>query len=214
MTLTNCPVEYRRTVFAALGGQLLRLKLDNCKDLDLTDLKICSQLKELEMDYGCEFLPSPVKAEEPFLPGLQKLVLVGMLKCIGQTSRFFDSVKPTLIELRVSCAHFGIPNASDFDWDDFPLLFPNLKRFELLVPCKSLTLKKLRDLVPRLRNLETLRLPYGSLSDGILSGPEVDEEANQLINELQQRSSSIDLVFEEDCGECCYNPLPQEEDED
>ena len=124
MTLTNCPVEYRRTVLAALGGQLLRLKLDNCKDLDLTDLKICSQLKELEMDYGCEFLPSPVKAEEP------------------------------------------------------------------------------------------LRLPYGSLSDGILSGPEEDEEANQLINELQQRSSSIDLVFEEDCGECCYNPLPQEEDED
>lgn len=209
VTLTSCPVDYRRAVLAALGGQLLRLKLDNCLELDLTDLKICNRLKELEFNFGCEFLPLSVKAEEPFLPCLQKLRLDDILRCVGLTSRFFETVKPSLTELRLSCAHFGVREASEFDWGDLPLLFPNLKLFEFCAPSKSLTLEKVRDLVPRLHNLETLRIPYGTLCV-----PEEIEEANRFIDELQQRSSSIDLEFQEDNGECYYNPRPQEEDED
>jgi len=95
---------------------------------------------------------------------------------------------PSLTELNLKCAHFGIVGASNLTWDDLSRLCPNLKDLNLFEPCKSLTLEKLRQITTQLPFLESILLPQEMLESDIEK-----QLGDELIIELEQRKFPIQL---------------------
>lgn len=184
-------LDYRTAVLANLGGQLLALKLIHIDDFDLvSEMAPCTQLQELDM-YSCKFntTPDPILNDSPFLPNLKKLIISCCLQL--SSDRMFEMAIPSLTELHLNCAHFGLPFASDLNWDVLPRLYPKLQVISIRVPCKSLTLSVVRDIATQLLpSLKLIQLP-----DKMLKTNEEKHLADMLISELEELEFPICLQF-------------------
>ena len=201
----SCSAENRRAVMASLGGQLLSVKYDCCENIDLAELVSCTELRDLEIQYGNVKPTKSTKSidAETFLPQLRKLHVDC---CLGLESRLFENVRPTLVDLYIRCVHFGIPEASKSHWDDAPRLWPQLQSLELWCPSKTLTFDKVRQIIPQMPYIRYLMLPYDTFP------PEEECKAyNDFQNQLRHRPIPIILGFEEDMGGCCYSEDKEDE---
>ena len=159
-----------------------------CQNIDWTELLSCCQLEELKIvsDDENDVTTSTSIDAETFLPRLKKFSLD---RCLGHCSHLFESARPTLKVLDVLCTHFGVSGSSNKSWNDAPILWPNLEELKFRRPNESLTLEKLRHVIPRMDCLKYLGLP-----DGSLGSKEEDEEAvncfeNQLKLEFMPHSN-------------------------
>jgi len=184
-------LDYRTAILASLGGQLLALKLIRIDDFDLvSEMAPCTQLQELDM-YSCNIntMPDPILNDSPFLPNLKKLIISDCL--LLSLDRMFEMAIPSLTELHLNCAHFGLPFASDLNWDVLPRLYPKLQVISIRVPCKSLTLSVVRDIATQLLpSLKLIQLP-----DKMLKTNEEKHLADLLISELEELEFPICLQF-------------------
>ena len=185
--------EYRKAVLSTLGGQLTDLSFWNCPDITPSELMPCVELEKLKL-YGCTLMSLSNSIDAVTLPNLKKLTCC---TCLGSSSRLLEVVQiPSLTQLHLKCAHFGIAAASNFNWEDVPRLYPNLKEFKLKILCKSLTLETIRRISKQLPFLVFIRLPL-----------EMSEQnqpmSEELIAELEQRKCQIQLEFVEKSKEKC-----------
>ena len=186
MSFLLVSAAYRDVIFANFCKQLLLINLAGCSDFELCQLQSCTELKELIIN-GCQFSPTsaPIEADKLF-PKLKKLVKVG---CHSLSSQFIEIPIPTLTELYMWCAHFGI--TSNLNWEDLPRLWPNLQVLDLFLPCKSLSVVKLRQIALQLPDLKLIRVPVT-----MLQSQEEKWLADELVAELEDLPSSIILKFE------------------
>ena len=229
MTFSDLSAEYCKAIVASLGSQLLSINWkDKVDDVDFALLGPCTQLEELEIHatVNCSRLNNKFIVIEDFLPKLKKLVSEC---CLVTYMLAFESVRPTLTEVRLNCAHFGACYDDDDDdahplceWEDVPNRWPNLENFSLEKYNKrlSLNLNEMRDIFPRFKNLKSLILPI----EPILSDSDVDEyysdfdswqeeeedrEREELVAHFWQLPSPIQLTFKEESHSglsCDYVP--------
>lgn len=201
ITFGPVDAEYRKAILSSLGSQLISLCFVLGQDFDLIELLPCTQLRQLVIT-KCEFksTQTPIP-KEVFLPALRFLHLQSCL----EAPNLLHMEIPSLVELRLHCAHFGLPEVSNLNWNDLPLLYPNLRHFILCYPCKSLTLDLVRKFPLELANLKSIELPLEMLPSN---------KERQLGYELTthlELSSSVRLLFttlkEKDVlifGDCDY----------
>jgi hypothetical protein len=179
-----------------------------CKDFDLIELLPCTKLRQLVIT-KCQFksAQTPIP-KEAFLPDLR---ILHIQTCL-EPSNLLEIAIPSLMELRLHCAHYGIPEVSCLKWDDLPRLYPNLGHLILCSPCKSLTLDVVRHFASQLHNLKSIQLPLETLRS--------DKErqlGDKLVTQLEQHPSSIRLLFtdrkEKDVlfGDCPYQSEQSEQ---
>ena len=189
--------DYREAVLSSLGGQLTDLSFWDCPDLLPSQLTPCIGLEKLDVS-GCTLPLLSHSIEDITLPNLKQLTCY---TCPAESSRLLEMMSiPSLTQLHLECAHFGIAGASNFNWEDVPRLYPNLKEFKLSIPCKSLTLETVRRISTQLPCLEFISLPLEMLEQ------DQQEMSEKLIVELEQRKFPIKLQFTEKGKEnCCFN---------
>jgi hypothetical protein len=165
--------------------------LNHVENIDLVDdLAPCTQLKELEL-HNCGFksTSTPIQSHTPFLPTLKKLVISSCLRL--SSDRVFQIAIPSLIELHLNCAHFGLLFANDLSWDVLSRRYPNLQVLSIRIPCKGLTLDVVRDIATQLlSSLKLIQLPVQ-----MLKSDEEKQLADELIFELEELACPIRLKF-------------------
>ena len=159
MTFDRVPSAIINSVLKVIGHQLIDLRFSSCK-VDLFALIPCLQLETLAIsNESClltpddEILSNPEVKSRKFLPNLKNLLSE---ICLGKKSRLFEE-KSTLVNLELHCSHIGT-EASDCKWGDVPKYWVNLQRLILSFTI-GLRMEMLRQLVPRLKNLQNLHLP-------------------------------------------------------
>jgi hypothetical protein len=191
--------DYYEAVISSLGSRLLSLSILTNGSFNLDLLEPCSLLENLSIgnDDEEDFQVTSTSLPEVFLPRLTKLYT---RSCLGLSSRLLEVPMSSLTKVDLYCCHIGNPEASDFDWDDVPVLWPNLQELNICCPSDSLTLYKLRRIVPQLTKLKHI-----ILAEGTLQTEEERQSADIWIAELMQ-NSNIRLCFDTDFFKCCFIP--------
>jgi len=194
VTFDDVDDDYREAVLSTLGGQLTDLRFWNCPDITPSELIPCIELEKLKL-FGCTLMSLSNSIDAVTLPNLKKLTCS---TCLGSSSRLLEMVlMPSLTQLHLMCAHFGTAAASNFNWEDVPRLYPNLKEFKLKILCKSLTLEIVRRISKQLPFLEFIRLPLEMSKQN-------QQMSEELIAELEQCKCPIQLEFVEEGNEKCF----------
>lgn len=175
-------------------NQLQRLELHDCKYIDLAQLAQCKQLQELELGIGCVIKPSTTDIDpNTFLPNLKKMT---SRICLGQSSALFETSRPLLTFLDLSCVHIGIPSASNFCCEDIPGLWPNLEALSFY-STRGLTLEKFQHVITQLVKLKELGLPSYSICRS-------DEDV-ELFHRLDvEFEGDVEIIFHDDFDGCVY----------
>jgi hypothetical protein len=199
VTFDDLSPEYCEAVAAGLGAQLLSVIWNNCNDLSL--LAPCTRLEELEIrSVDEETMTHYLNGE--FLPNLRKLSTYHC--CLRQFGRTFETVRPSLTEVRLDCAHFGCDQqVSVCNWEDLPRLWPNLEHFSFIQYNEHLTMNSARHIFPQLKKLKSVNLPietmFGEFHD---AGPSMgdhlstEEFRNRLVALFWDLPSPIQLQLE------------------
>ena len=200
--------SYCLAVLSSIGHQLLQVQFEECKEIDLSQLASCGRLEELEIDWKCSVMSllssTPIHSiqslGDTFLPRLKKLEC---LVCLGPASPFFESHRPALKDLTLSCSHIGISKATHLDWNHVPDLWPNLKCINFSY-AKNLRLNMIRLFVSKMPNLIDVSVP--DIIDW--DDDELAKLAKDFIEEFKL-SKNISFIYEKDlfkgCS-CCYQP--------
>ena len=163
LTFHAVPVGYTQAVLATnIGLQLTRLVFSAAEYfhqyIDLAHLRPCVNLEELKIGAHCTVSLSALSVG-PFLPSLKKLV-TGC--CLGEWSRLFERQRPLLTCLNLSCCHIGIPEVSDFNWNELPSLWPALEQLHVNLPTKGLYLDELPPIISQMKRLKRVQMPIPS----------------------------------------------------
>ena len=197
---------YRSAILTSFGPQLLSLDLGKCFDFDFIDeLKPCTQLRELEKGEST-FQPISIENNNANAMIFQSRKKISIHKCV-ELKDFLGMTMPSLTELVLNCAHYGISSASDWKWKDLPRLYPRLKELTIRQPCKSLTLDRVRLIANQLPHLKRITLPKE-----MLQSDEQKMLSEKLVVELKQLlSRSVFLYFNDPKPiletNCYYNSL-------
>ena len=206
MTFGDLSPEYCEALVAALGDQLLSVtwKTDN----DLSLLAPCAHLEELIVKSVSDTPMRTPFLTENFLPGLEKLITN---RCLFSFGRTFETVRPSLTQVQLNCAHFDCDEVSVCKWEDLPHLWPNLQHFSLYQHNQYLELDDMCKIFPHLKKLKSLVLPIEITEDCggteevveegdlIIKGYKSDEEARDvLLDQFWKMPSPIQLKFQED----------------
>ena len=136
--------DYRRVILDCLGGrQLRKLSFSGCTDINpvsellpfnkLETLLLCSctlaGLGDEARTLVHRVRHDDVLADSGFLPKLK--CLTTRQTCLFEWSRLFKCHhRPSLTELDLACYHVGLPSASQINWSDTPIFWPNLRRLK------------------------------------------------------------------------------------
>lgn len=195
LILQRISTGHRQVLLSNYGAQLQRLELSHCRNIDLGLLLPCTMLQELFIGYGCDIMPSTVAIQaDTFLPRLQKLTSE---ICLGQSSSLFETTRPLLTYLSLCCSHIGIHMSSNFCCEDIPALWPNMQLLYFYC-ARGLTLQRFQHIIPHLKHLTVLYLPYHSMQCRSGKSHDIGE---RLQAELE---GEIYLFFEDDWYECIF----------
>lgn len=175
----------------------------------MADLAPCTALEELKIYKINNQNKMPKITQLVAAQKLKNLTELTTYYCLGQSSRLFKTTIPSLIKLRLHCAHFGIVVGSDMKWKDMPHLYPNLEEFTLFRICEKLTIGSIRLIAMQLPKLQNISLPRAMLRS------DADKQtADELVDEFRNLPSYINFTFYDepindsrDPGDCCYNNL-------
>ena len=161
-----------------------------CPAFDLEELLPCSELEELVIKNGCQF-PTTRSPEAETL--LRRLKTLHIECCLAQCSLLFECEMPSLTNLQLHCAHFGIPGASNFRWDNIPSLWPNVKNLKLSSLPPNMTVDAIHLITQRIPNLKSIELPIR------IAWPQSEltynvQTRNGVVDKF--RDSSIDVTFD------------------
>jgi len=136
--------DYRRVILDCLGGrQLRKLSFSGCTDISpvsellpfnkLETLLLCSctlaGLDDEARTLVQRIRHDDVLADSGFLPKLK--CITTRQTCLFEWSRLFECHhRPSLTELDLACYHVGLPSASQINWSDTPIFWPNLQRLK------------------------------------------------------------------------------------
>ena len=158
--------------------------------IDLAHLLPCVSLQELRIGAHCTASLSVVSAGVGLLlPSLKKLV-TGC--CLGEWSCLFERQRPALTCVNVSCSHIGIPEVSDYDWNDIPSLWPGLEQLHINLPTMGLHLNQLPSIIGQMGCLKKIQLPKPTLTSR--STEEEKQQAEKMVAELKQSKKTL-LTF-------------------
>jgi hypothetical protein len=203
--LPRISAEYQLSVLLQnFKNQLQRLELHDCKYIDLAQLAQCEQLQELELGIGCVIKLSTTDINpNTFLPNLKKMT---SKICLGQSSALFETSRPSLTLLNLSCVHIGISSASNFCCEDIPGLWPNLETLSIC-SARGLTLEKFQHVIPQLVKLKELELP----SEDMCRSDEDVELFHRLDIEFE---GDVEIIFQDDFVGCVCPSYESDDDDE
>ena len=147
-----------RLVLATLGGRLQELGFDGFDTVNISHLIPCVNLENLLID--CRIAVTETEGlirPDVFLPNLKKLQVESCLNSLSR--RLMETPRPSLKQLSLTCAHFGIQAASGIQWEDVPDLWPNIQELSFR-SSQGLTMDTLCDIIPRFNDLQKLKFPF------------------------------------------------------
>ena len=164
-----CDVLFRQFL-SRFAGQLTTLVLD--APIRLSDLKVCNKLEELflttrAINRAINGQPSAsllAKAHR-FLPNLKTL---NAMKCLGPWSQMFAiEPRPLLTNVQLNCLHHVHAKSTQFNCQDLPLLWPNLRELNLAKTPSYFTVQSMVQIVssilPQMSHLTKFHLPFPSV---------------------------------------------------
>ena len=197
--------SYFQAVLVSIGAQLLILRYESCRNIDLSQLARCVRLEELNIDFNCSIKANPIQLlGEALLPGLKSRTCYSFVwinvSLVRTSQNYAEESHSALL------SHWHPWGNSFLIWIDInvPDLWPNLKEIDLSY-VKELTIEKMRSIIFTMSNLKFFSIPYMLVDWG-------DREQVKLANKLKDELilKNISLYFDDELSGCLFKPADRE----